>query len=117
MRKFSHTKPQRKALLKSLAQGLILHGRIKTTLAKAKELRPFIEKKITKAKIDNLATRRYLNRFFTKKAVDKLINDYGKIFFERPGGYTRIIKLPPRQNDSADMAIIELIKSNNKNKK
>lgn len=109
MRRFGRKHDQRKALIKGLAQALILEGRIKTTLAKAKSLRPFVEKKITKAKRKDLSTRRYLLKFFAPKVVKKLIDVYGRRYLERQGGYTRIIKLPPRERDGADMALIEFV--------
>lgn len=110
-RKLSRTKDQRKALKKSLASSLFLHESIKTTEAKAKEIRPFVEKCITKAKKGNLANQRRLAQFFSQKIVKKLIDDVGKRYQDRPGGYTRIVKLASRKSDGARMAIIELIKS------
>lgn len=104
---------QRKALLKSLAVGLIENGRIKTTLVKAKALRGLIEKKISIAKkglvLENkLAKTRVLRKFFSQKTVEKLFV-WGEIFKNRSGGYCRIIKLPFRQSDSASMAVIEMV--------
>lgn len=109
-RKFGRKRGQRKALLKSLALSLFLKEKIKTTEAKAKELRPFAEKILTRSKKSNLATRRTLAKFFSKEVVKKLIEELGPRYKERPGGYTRIIKLGPRKSDSAKMAIIELVK-------
>ena len=108
-RKLSRKRGQRRALLKSLARSLFLHERIKTTEAKAKEVSSFAEKFITKAKKDDLATRRYLSRFFSQRVVKKLISDIAKRYQERPGGYTRVVKLGPRESDGAKMAIIELV--------
>lgn len=108
-RTLGRKKDQRKALLKSLARETILKGRIKTTEAKAKELRPFLEKMITRAKKGDLASIRYLARYFSKDVVRKLISEIGPRHKERPGGYTRIIKLGPREKDGAKMAIIEII--------
>ena len=96
--------------MKTLARELFLRERIKTTEAKAKELRSFAEKFITKAKVNNLARRRYLLRFFQKEVVKKLIEELGPRYKERPGGYTRIIKLGQRKSDGAKIAIIELVK-------
>lgn len=109
-RKFSRERNQRKALLNSLARALFLNEKIQTTEAKAKELSMFAEKQITIAKKGNLASRRSLARFFSEDLVKKLINDIGVRYKERSGGYTRIIKLGPRQSDSAKIAIIELVK-------
>jgi len=109
-RKLSRERDQRKALLKSLTQNLILKEKIKTSGAKAKELAPFAEKQITKAKIGNLAARRQLARYFSKKIIKKLVEEIAPRYKERKGGYTRIIKLGPRKSDGARMAIIELVK-------
>ena len=110
-RKFGRTRNQRKALLKSLALSLILKGKIKTTLAKAKELRPFIEKIVTAAKRDSLARRRLitgklLNR---KKEVKKLFDEIAPKYKDRSGGYTKIVQLPRRTGDASKMAVIEFI--------
>jgi large subunit ribosomal protein L17 len=109
-RKLNRKKDQRSALLKSLAAALILKEKIRTTEAKAKEISSFVEKKITKAKAGNLASRRFLARFFTDKVVKKLVDELAPRFKERKGGYTRIIKLGQRKADAARMAIIELVK-------
>ena len=109
-RKFSRKKDQRKALLKSLASALILNGKIKTTEAKAKELLLFVEKYINLAKNKDLATRRFLLKFFSVKVVKKLADEIGPRYKGRKGGYTRIIKLGPRKSNGAKMAIIELVK-------
>ncbi len=108
-RKLGRKKDQRKALKKGLARSLFLHEKIKTTEAKAKEVRPFAERCITKAKKGDLSSRRYLLRFFDKKTVDKLMTDLAKRYEEREGGYTRIMKLPPRKSDGAKVAFIELV--------
>ena len=109
-RKLNRKRDQRKALLKSLAQSLILKEKIKTTEIKAKELAPFIAKEISRAKIDNLQSRRILRKFFSKEVIKKLITEIAPRYKERKGGYTRIIKLGPRKSNGAKMAIIELIK-------
>jgi len=109
-RKLSRKRNQRKALLKSLAKALILYEKIETTEAKAKELSKFIEKKITRAKIGDLHSKRLLLRYFSLELVEKLVNVLAKRYKERKGGYTRIIKLGPRKSDGARMVIIELIK-------
>ena len=109
IKKFKRKRDQRKALLKALAEALILHGKIKTTEAKAKELRPYIEKKLTHAKKGGLANQRYLLRYFSKRSVKKLINEYGRKYVDRNGGYTRIIKLPLRDRDASKIALIEFV--------
>ena len=109
-RKFGRKRDQRKALLKSLARELFLKERIKTTEAKAKELRSFAERFIEKAKEKNLSNIRYVARFFAKDVVKKLFYEIGPKYKERKGGYTRILKLGQRKSDGAKMAIIELVK-------
>lgn len=109
-RQLSRTSSHKKALLINLAQDLFEHKRIKTTLAKAKELRPFAEPLITKAKTDTLASRRQVARFFSKPDImQMLFSDIGPKNVDRPGGYTRIIKMGPRKGDAAPMAIVELV--------
>jgi large subunit ribosomal protein L17 len=109
-RKLSRERNQRRALLKSLASALLLNEKIKTAEAKAKEVSGLVEKFITQAKKGNLASRRLLAKFFSKKLVKKLMEEIGPRYKERKGGYTRIIKLGPRKSNGAKMAIIELIK-------
>lgn len=109
-RKFSLKSDSRKALMKSLARALFLKERIKTTKAKAKELKRFAEKFLTKAKRGDLAAVRFLIRYFDKSTVKKLISVLGPRYKDRPGGYTRVINLAPRKSDGAKMAIIELVK-------
>ncbi len=108
-RKFSRKSDQRKAFLKSLAEALFLRGKIKTTQARAKELRSFAEKLITKAKPADLAAIRNVGSVLTKKTTFKLIKEIAPKYKDRNGGYTRITRLAPRKSDSAKMAIIELI--------
>ncbi len=109
-RKFSISKDQRKALFRNLSSSLILKEKITTTEAKAKELRPFVEKFITRAKKNNLACQRLLLKNFSNKTVEKLLKELGPRYKNRPGGYIRIIKINPRKSDGAKMAVIELIK-------
>jgi len=100
----------RKALLKNLAQDLILHEKIKTTLAKAKAVRPVVEKMITTSKANTLSARRELiKKLYTQNAVRKLMDVLGPKYKDRKGGYTRIIKLDNRKGDGAQEAIIELV--------
>jgi large subunit ribosomal protein L17 len=110
IRKFGRTTDVRRALIRSLAESLVLNGKIKTTEAKAKELRPFIEKLVTKGKKGDLAAQRLIiSRLGTPRVAKKLINDIAPRYKERNGGYTRIIKLSPRSGDASKMAIIEFV--------
>ncbi len=109
-RKFSRKRDQRKALLKSLVSAIFQREKIKTTEAKAKETSRIAEKLITKAKKNDLASRRFLSRILSQKLVKKLIEEIAPKYKERNGGYTRIIKIGFRKTDGAKMAIIELIK-------
>lgn len=109
-RKFSRKIGPRKALLRVLANNFLLHEKIKTTETKAKELRAIVEKMITRAKSANLANRRLLAQNLTPKLTKKIINEIAPRYIQRNGGYTRIIKLGPRNSDGAKMAIIELVK-------
>jgi len=97
-------------LLKSLAGNLFLKEKIKTTKAKAKEIAGFSEKLITKAKKGDLSSKRLLGALLTKKIAKKLVDEIAPRYKDRKGGYTRITKLGPRKSDSAEMAIIELLK-------
>ncbi|MBU1015120.1 50S ribosomal protein L17 [Patescibacteria group bacterium] len=108
-RVFSRKTGPRKALLKSVARSLLEHGRITTTEARAKEVSRFLAPYITKAKKGDLAARRYLLQSFDLKSVRKLMDEIAPRYAERPGGYTRIIKLEPRKADGARMALIELV--------
>ena len=109
-RKFGREKDQRIALFRSLARSLFIHERIKTTEAKGKELRPIVEKMITRAKEMSLANTRILNKDLSPKVAKKLINVIAPTFKTRLGGYTRIIKLGQRKSDAAPMVFIELVK-------
>lgn len=111
-RKFGRTKNVRAALMKGLALSLIKSSRIKTTEAKAKELRPFIEKLVTRAKSGALADRRVIvSRLMNRAPETKiLMEEIAPKFKEVNGGYTRIMKLPPRKSDGAKMALIEFVK-------
>ena len=109
-RKLSRTSSHRKALLRNLTISLVKYELIKTTLPKAKELRPFIEKIVTIAKVDTLANRRLaLSILANEEAVDKLFTKIGKRVALRNGGYTRILKYGFRTGDKAPMAIIEFV--------
>jgi large subunit ribosomal protein L17 len=108
-RKLSRKTDQRRSLLKSVAREFFLKEKIKTTEAKAKEARGFIEKKISRAKIGDLNCRRRLSKDFSPEIVKKLVEEIAPRYKERKGGYTRIIKLGPRKSDGARMAIIEFV--------
>lgn len=110
-RKFGRVRRQRLALLKSLAVGLIERGKIRTTLPKAKELRPHVERLITYAKKGTKegAGIRALQPFLSKQASLKLTREIAPKYLSRNGGYTRIIKLHPRYRDAAKMAYIEFV--------
>lgn len=109
-RMLSRPKDQRVALLRTLATSLFLHEKIQTTEAKAKELRSVAEKFITKAKKNDVFSRRILTRDLSPVTVKKLVDEIAPKYAERHGGYTRIIKLGPRHSDGAKMVIIELVK-------
>ena len=109
-RKLSMKIGPRKALFKVLVNNFFLHEKIKTTEAKAKELRSIAEKMITKAKVGDLTNRRLLAASLTPKMTKKVIEEIAPTFKGRNGGYTRIIKLGPRNSDGAKMVIIELVK-------
>jgi large subunit ribosomal protein L17 len=109
-RKFGLEKDQRNALMRSLARNLINETKIKTTLAKAKELRPYVEKLVTKAKTGTLASRRLvISRVGGVKETKALFDTIAPKYKDRKGGYTRIIKLSRRTLDAAPMAMIEFI--------
>ncbi len=111
-KKLGRNSAQRRALLRSLVTSFLEKERIRTTLAKAKAAKPLAEKMITLAKKDTLHAKRQTLRFIYKKSVvKKLFEELGPRFSERPGGYTRIVKIGPRAGDGADMAILELIGS------
>jgi len=109
-RKFSRKRDQRKALLKGLGRALLLKEKIKTTEAKAKEVRGVVERFITRAKKGDLHSRRLLLKSLSSQIVKKLIEDIAARYKHRKGGYTRIIKLGLRKGDGAKMVIIELVK-------
>jgi large subunit ribosomal protein L17 len=115
-KKFNHlSRPaaHRKALLANLAKSLIIHKRINTTLAKAKALRKFVEPILTKAKSDTTHARRVVFSYFQDKVpVKELFNNIASKVADRPGGYTRIIRLGNRLSDNAEMCMIELVDYN-----
>lgn len=109
-RKFHRKKGVRLSLFKSLGENLILKEKIITTEPRAKELKMFIEKKISIAKKGGIAPLRNLRKYFSETASQKLIKDIAPLLKERKGGYTRIRKINPRKDDNANMAKIEIIK-------
>lgn len=109
-RGLSRTSSHRKAMFSNMCCSLIQHELIKTTLAKAKELRRYVEPLITVSKTDSVASRRHVfDRLRSKSAVGKLFTALGPRYTERPGGYVRILKCGFRQGDNAPMAIVELV--------
>ncbi len=108
-RELGRTRSHKRALLRNMAPSLFLHERIRTTEAKAKELRPFAEKLITLAKRGDLHSRRLAGRQISDAgALHKLFDEIGPRYEQRPGGYTRILKLGARKGDGAELALIEL---------
>ena len=112
-KKFNHlsrTASHRKAMLANMAVSLIMHKRIATTLAKAKALKKYVEPLITRSKNDTTTSRRVVFRYLQNKyAVTELFKEISTKVADRPGGYTRIIKLGFRQGDAAEMCFIELV--------
>ncbi|WP_019929494.1 50S ribosomal protein L17 [Nocardia sp. BMG111209] len=109
--RFGGSAAHQKAIFANLATALFEHGRITTTEAKAKALRPYAEKLVTKAKAGTLADRREVLKVIrSKDVVHELFANIGPSFEDRAGGYTRIIKTMPRKGDNAPMAIIELVR-------
>lgn len=116
-RKLRRPTEHRLALLRNLVTSFLEKERIKTTLAKAKETRPLAERMITLAKRNTLHARRRALAFLRKEeVVTKLFNELGPRFGERPGGYSRIVRLGPRKGDGAQMALLELVGSEYKKK-
>lgn len=110
IQKLNRTASHRKALMANLASALIIYKKIKTTTAKAKALRSYIERIITKARKGDLHSRRIVLKYITRKDVVKeLFEEISPKYEDRPGGYTRITKVGRRSTDAADMALIELI--------
>lgn len=109
-RKLNMDASHRKAMLGNMVCSLIEHGRIKTTVSKAKEAKPLAEKMITLAKKGDLAARRQaVSRLRSKDAVHVLFTELAPRFADRPGGYTRIIRLGKRSGDAAEMVFLELV--------
>ncbi len=115
-RYFSRTSAHRKAMFKNMTVSLLRHELIKTTLAKAKELRMYAEPIITLGKSDSVHHRRLaFSRLRDREIVQKLFNDLGPRFAKRPGGYLRVLKCGYRRGDAAPMAIVELVERHEEN--
>lgn len=109
-RRLSRDTNERKALFRSMATSLITYGKIDTTEAKAKAVRPWVEKLVTRSKVNTLhSRRRLLGEIPSPLIVEKLVSTLGLLFATRPGGYTRIIKMGPRTGDSAPMVRLEFV--------
>ena len=109
-RKLGRSPAHRKALFRNQLSSLVKAERIRTTLQKAKELRPLAEKVVTQGRRDTLHARRQVNRLISdRELVKKLFDEIAPRYHERPGGYTRIIKLGPRKGDGAEMAYLEFV--------
>ncbi|MBI3274327.1 MAG: 50S ribosomal protein L17 [Candidatus Colwellbacteria bacterium] len=108
-RTFGRKRDARKAFLRSLMRALLLEEKITTTQARAKELRPLIEKLVTKGKKPSVETLRYLRRHVSPDIAKKVTGEISPRYESRPGGYTRIIKLASRRGDGAEMAVIEFV--------
>lgn len=109
-RKLNRTSSHRAAMFSNMATSLLLNEQIKTTLPKAKELRPFVEKLVTMARSDSLHSRRYiLSKLKSQNATNKLLSNLGPRYKSRPGGYLRIIKAGFRHGDMAPIAYIQFV--------
>jgi large subunit ribosomal protein L17 len=109
-RKLGRTSAHRKAMFRNQLASLVENERIRTTLPKAKELRPLAEKLVTQGKKDTLHARRQVNRWLPRRdLVKKVFDEIAPRFEERAGGYLRIVKLGPRQGDGAEMALVEFV--------
>lgn len=108
-RKLKRTTNQRKALFKSLTHALVLHGRIKTTEAKAKSIKGEVEKLITYAKNNEANAFHHLQKKVAVSTAEGIITNIAPLFKDRPGGYTRIVKIGSRKKDNATMVILELV--------
>lgn len=108
-RKFGRERKVRNALLKSLALALVTNGKIKTTGAKASEIRPYVEKMVTAGMKDTLTTRRLLTAKIGGIGAKKIVTDISPKYIDRKGGYTRITKLPARKSDGSAMSVIEFV--------
>jgi len=109
-RQLSRTRSHKKATLRNMATSLFLHERIETTTAKAKELRPYAERLITLARRGDVHSRRLAAmKIQDRDVLGKLFDDIAPRYMERPGGYTRVLKVGNRKGDAAEMSLIELV--------
>lgn len=108
-KKFHRESGQRGALMKALLTALITYGKIKTTTAKAKALRPEIEKIITKSRVKNISSIRSVRRVLSEETTKKLFNEISPRYVEKKGGYTRIVKLGQRRSDGSQISQIEFV--------
>lgn len=112
-RKFGRERKVRKGFIRSLVRALVIHGRIQTTLPRAKEIRPLVEKMVTKAKngTSDLSTLRLIAADMGGQVdvANAILRDYAPKYADRAGGYLRIVKLPNRLSDGSEMAIIEFV--------
>ena len=114
-RKLGRTSAHRRAMFRNQLASLVMHERIRTTLPKAKELRPLAEKIITQGKRGTVHSRRRVRRWLSDRAlVRKVFDEIAPRFADRPGGYLRIVKLGPRRGDGAEMALIEFVEQGDK---
>lgn len=111
-RKFGRVRAQRRALLYGITASLFLHGSVRTTEARAKAAQSVADRAITAAKKGTLASRRQLEGYFSSSVVRKLAGEIAPRYRARAGGYTRIVKLPPRAGDASPMALLELVERN-----
>lgn len=110
-RKLGRTSAHRTAMFRNQLASLFEHGRIRTTLPKAKELRPIAERLITRSREDSVHARRMVRRWLPENQtlIKKLFEEIGPRFTDRPGGYLRILKMGPRPGDAAEMALVEFV--------
>ncbi len=109
-KKLGRTTAHRRAMFRNMLASLVDHGRIRTTLAKAKALRPVAEKLITRSREDSVHARRLVRRWLPNRDhVKKLFDEIAPRYADRPGGYLRITKLGPRRGDAAERAVIEFV--------
>ena len=109
-KKLGRTTAHRRAMFRNMLASLVEHGRIRTTLAKAKALRPVAEKLVTRSREDSVHARRLVRRWLPNRDhVKKLFDEIAPRYADRPGGYLRITKLGPRRGDAAELAVIEFV--------
>jgi len=110
LKKLSRPSDHRKALIKNMMRSLFEHGSIVTTLPKAKAVKPFVEKVITKGKSGSVHSRRYIYSYLgDRKLTNKVVDEISKKFQSRPGGYTRILKMGQRRGDASEIALLQIL--------